>query len=1415
MDDKHKTKAQLLGELEELRRRVAQMDKAEESQPNHHPPFLAWAETAASTIFIFQDPAFRYTNPAMSQLTGYTQEELLATNIWSLIHPEFRELIRERVSAWQRGEPVPTRSEFKILPKSGETRWLNADSTFVEFDGSPAALTIAFDSTEHKLAEESLCESEERYRNIVETAQEGIWMVDEKATTTYVNHHLAEMFGYTRDAMLGRSVFDFVDDAARKETRSLLERGRQGIKWRHDFRFLRKDGSDLWTIVSTTPLFDGGGRFAGGLAMLVDVTERHWAEAALRESEERFRTLVNSMDDIVFTVDRERRYSGAFGRWLEMFGLEREAFVGRTASEILGAEAGRVHDEANERGLSGEQVVYEWSSANAQGTFYFQTCLSPIRDRSGEVTGLVGVGRDITERKRADKSIRFQANLLDEVEQAVVATDLDGNITYWNRFAEELYGWSAAEALGRYVVEVTPAQTTRGQASEIVRHLREGNRWSGEFLVQHKDHTPFTIMLTDWPLYDDKGTMVGIVGISSDITERKRAEDALRASEERYRDLVENARDIIYSYDLKGNYTSVNKVVEQITGYTREEALKLSLEQSVAPEYLETARQMIAAKLAGQKETVYDLEIIAKDGRRITVEINTRLVLQDGVPLGIQGIARDVTERKRAEEALRQSEERFRRYFELGLIGMAITSPARGFIEVNDKMCEILGYERAELLQLTWEELTHPDDLAADLANFERILAAESDGYSIDKRFIGKDGGVIPAAISVSCVRRADRSVDYFIALLEDVTERKRAEQALRESRAHLYAILDNCPAMIFEKDLDGHYLQVNQQFERTFNLPPEQVLCRTDDELFPPELAAAFRATDCAVLEAGRSLEFEEHAVYADGLHTYIVHKFPLQDTAGNVYAVGGISTDITARKRAEDDLRKQKEILQKIFDHIPVMVRFLDEDGRVKLVNREWERKLGWSLKEIEGRGLDIFAELYPDPEYRQYVLNFIAASTGEFAELKTTLRDGRVIDTTFANVRLEDGTNIGIGRDITERKRAADLLRRQAAQLAALHEITLEISAESDLSRILEVVTRRAAELLDASPCSTYIREREEAALTIVASLESKFVGLRLEEGEGLAGRALATGDAQAVDDYSVWQGRAAVFDAEGFGPAIAAPLKWQQTAIGAISLARKRGEEPFTGEDLRLLEQFAAEAAIAIHQATLFDEVQESQKRLQILSHRLIDAQEAERKRLSRELHDQIGQALTAVQISLQALQSSPGASGPDDRLSESLAIIDHALEQVHDLSLDLRPSMLDDLGLVAALRWYVKRVASRAGLIESFTVDVADPRLAPDVETACFRIAQEALTNVLRHAHAASICVGVKHSDGNLELLIRDDGVGFNVRDALRRTGPHASLGLQGMQERAAALGGIVDIKSKHGSGTDVRVSFPLTPVQSS
>src|SRR4030095_14033900 len=184
MDDKKKTKAQLRDELHELRNRVAQFEAASGSR-HDHAPLRELAETAASAIFIFQDSVFRYTNPATSKLTGYTAEELLGANIWTLIHPEHRESMKNRLRSWLGGESVPAKSEFKVLTRSGETRWIEADSSLIEFDGRPAALTIAYDQTLRKLAEEALIESEQRVSKIIETAQEAIWIVDTRATTTY------------------------------------------------------------------------------------------------------------------------------------------------------------------------------------------------------------------------------------------------------------------------------------------------------------------------------------------------------------------------------------------------------------------------------------------------------------------------------------------------------------------------------------------------------------------------------------------------------------------------------------------------------------------------------------------------------------------------------------------------------------------------------------------------------------------------------------------------------------------------------------------------------------------------------------------------------------------------------------------------------------------------------------------------------------------------------------------------------------------------------------------------------------------------------------------------------------------------------------------------------------------------------
>jgi signal transduction histidine kinase len=241
-----------------------------------------------------------------------------------------------------------------------------------------------------------------------------------------------------------------------------------------------------------------------------------------------------------------------------------------------------------------------------------------------------------------------------------------------------------------------------------------------------------------------------------------------------------------------------------------------------------------------------------------------------------------------------------------------------------------------------------------------------------------------------------------------------------------------------------------------------------------------------------------------------------------------------------------------------------------------------------------------------------------------------------------------------------------------------------------------------------------------------------------------------------------------------------------------------------------EQTTSAVRAEAEDAKLLDQVRAGRERAQSLSQQLLEAQEAERRHLARELHDEIGQALTAVKINLQAVQRSAGEGANPARIEESVAIVDRALQQVRNLSLDLRPSLLDDLGLVAALRWYLDRQAQRAGFAAEFTADPPGIRVPANLETACFRVAQEALTNVVRHAQAKRVRVELRQQGSELHLRIRDDGIGFEVPAARQRAARGGSLGLLGMQERVLLIRGRIEIHSAPGQGTEIHVSLPLT-----
>jgi signal transduction histidine kinase len=267
----------------------------------------------------------------------------------------------------------------------------------------------------------------------------------------------------------------------------------------------------------------------------------------------------------------------------------------------------------------------------------------------------------------------------------------------------------------------------------------------------------------------------------------------------------------------------------------------------------------------------------------------------------------------------------------------------------------------------------------------------------------------------------------------------------------------------------------------------------------------------------------------------------------------------------------------------------------------------------------------------------------------------------------------------------------------------------------------------------------------------------------------------------------------------------PLHSHDKLIGVIEL---KHHEAFNSDQIGISREVADQLAIAIHNTQLFEQLSDADQKLQILLQRLIEVQEAEKRHLARELHDEMGQSLTALKIELEQMES---ANDPliQLRSQNGLSIVDSLLEQARSLSAELRPTMLDDLGLIPALRWCVSRQSLVAGFSANFFEDLGDINLPPEVQTTCFRVAQEALTNVARHANASSVSVEITGSSQRLNLLIKDDGRGFDVSNLQRQASPGKCLGLLGMKERVMLIGGDIEVESAPDCGTEVRVYLPI------
>src|SRR5438132_4726042 len=398
--------------------------------------------------------------------------------------------------------------------------------------------------------------------------------------------------------------------------------------------------------------------------------------------------------------------------------------------------------------------------------------------------------------------------------------------------------------------------------------------------------------------------------------------------EANYRELVENASDIIYAHDLEGRFTWVNKACERVTGYSREEALKLRIWDIIAPEFLDRAREAIEKKLSSEMQ-LFEVEVIAKDGHRVPLELTSRLVYRGYRPVGVQGIARDVTERQLAAQALKASEDKFRGLVEQSIVGCYIVQDNRDAY-ANPKLAEIFGYTQAELYQMTVQDLTWPEDVP--VVNEYLRLRVEGKLQSVHYTIRGKrkDGSAID--IEVHGARTMLNGRGAVIGMLLDVTERKRVERAMRESEERYALAAQGANDGLWDWDLRKNRIFFSARWKAQLGLTEGEISGDPGqwfDRMHPDDRDRVFG--DLGLHLEGRTphLETEHRVRHVDGSWRWmLVRGAAVRDASGKAYRLAGSQTDITERKDAEEKLRHGA--LPDALTNLPNRSLFMDRLGQ-----------------------------------------------------------------------------------------------------------------------------------------------------------------------------------------------------------------------------------------------------------------------------------------------------------------------------------------------------------------------------------------------------------------------------------------------------------------------------------------------------
>jgi PAS domain S-box-containing protein len=687
---------------------------------------------------------------------------------------------------------------------------------------------------------------------------------------------------------------------------------------------------------------------------------------------------------------------------------------------------------------------------------------------------------------------------------------------------------------------------------------------------------------------------------AQDANQRLRwANEEIIRSMMRTREVIELAPDAFFQADLDGRFTDVNQAACRLLGYERDELIGKTLFDIIPAEDADRLRAVRADLLLPGRVNTAEWTQKRKDGTFVPVEVSSN-ILPDG---RWQAFVRDVSERKLVEQALHESEERFRLTIDEAPIGMALVALDGRFVRVNRALCEIVGYSSTELTGLTFQAISHPDGLDLDLAARGQLARGEMPRYHREKRYIRKDGSIVDVLLNVSILRSRDGAPLYFISQIEDITARKRAEEVLQRSEREFRELAESMPQIVWAASADGGNIYFNQQWVDYTGLTLEESRGEGWIKPFhPDDRERAWNAWQHAVQHRD-TYSLEGRLRRADGVYQWwLIRGVPLLSASGEIRKWFGTCTDIEQIKRIEQELKNANAFLDAIIENIPLML-FIKESQSLRFVrfNRAGEDLLGWPRQLMIGKS---DYDFWPQAQADFFV-----------DRDRATLNSGKILDipeepiqTRHQGVRLLHTKKVpildtaghslyllGISEDITERRR---IEREQQFLAEASVILSASLDHEQTLASVAQLVVQHMADWCAVDVMDEHgrlsrlkVASADPAKAALCAVLEQmpperdlpNFIQSVSEGGRPILVEHVTS---EWVESFAQTPEHLQAVVATGVISLIAVPLAMRGQPLGVLVFGSSTLLRVYGQQDLRVAEALADRAAVAIENARLY-------------------------------------------------------------------------------------------------------------------------------------------------------------------------------------------------------------------------------------